>query len=299
MVSCRVTRSARRRAPKSATSLTAARSPRFVRVKAIVGRAASGRGRSVRGHDRGEGSCTAREEHLHRDLQGRSSSAASASHDASADRGGGAASRAPAGPDHVLVAAERTAVEPSVEARDVEAGLRRSAGAIRSPRASAAPSRRPTRRSGPTAAASSRLVPVGALEDPASRSSEPVRLGDVLEARREDVEDEVPAGLEELHARLAAPAASRPRPACGGASETGRSRAARARRPGTRAGRRPAGRRGRRRRAPRRGRDRREHALARGRRRSRRARAPRSAPRSARSDRELHDRPLAAPASST
>ena len=67
-------------------------------------------------------------------------------------------------------------------------------------------------------------VPVGALED-AGLALEPesVSLGDVLGARREDVEDEGATGLEELAGPLAEPAASLPRPACGAASGTGRS----------------------------------------------------------------------------
>jgi hypothetical protein len=45
-------------------------------------------------------------------------------------------------------------------------------------------------------------VPVGPLEDPGlALDPEPVRLLDVLAARREDVEDEQPLGLEELPRR--------------------------------------------------------------------------------------------------
>ena len=89
-----------------------------------------------------------------------------------------------------------------------------------------------------------RLVPVGPLED-ARLALEPeaVRLGDVLAARREDVEDEVPARLEQLVRGPERPQLLAPRRACAAASGRGRSRAARARRPAARGGRRRGGRR--------------------------------------------------------
>ena len=117
----------------------------------------------------------------------------------------------PTVPDHVLAALVRAAVEPAVEPRRPRAPPRRSAAATRSPTASAAsidvvgPSPRTERRE-----RAGRLVPVGPLEDAGlALEPAPVRLVDVLGARREDVEDEPAAGLEQPRAPRGARAASR------------------------------------------------------------------------------------------
>ena len=147
-------------------------------------------------------------------------------------------------PDAVLAAGERPPVEPAVAREHLEAGL----GEQRVPRARAraTTASSSTRPAGPRTESVSVCaveVPVGPLVD-ARLALDPaaVRLLDVLAGRREDVEDEPPAGPEQL-----AGGAERLEPlgvvrAGGDTRGTGTSRAGRARPPAAGAGRRAAGR---------------------------------------------------------
>src|SRR5262245_20525951 len=101
--------------------------------------------------------------------------------------------------DHVLLAAIGPAVEPAVQRLDLEAGLVEQLQPLGRGKPVEREGDRRTVRADREGECSRLLVPVGSLEDP-GLPLEPatVRLLDVLAARREDVEDEVPAGLQEL-----------------------------------------------------------------------------------------------------